>query len=240
MGQPLQGFFDPVAGVLQKFLGEPLHTEFNSLGIKRLGDSIGIEEQQIPLANMERIIGAKPIEDAAAVNPDGHTLGIESLHLVVCGSVHQGGIMTRSRQQSIPAMPVHDDIGHADEHILFHVGIKLPVDGAQHGCRRKTPGCLTPEGATAHGHDEGGGNALPRDIRDHYAKMILINRQVIKIVTTESFGRKVQATDLESLQIWCPGGKKDLLNLTSNLEIVIQGELLSRRKMDGLVEKGEG
>ena len=93
--------------------------------------------------------------------------------------------MACAREQRLPRVPVQNDIGHADEHVLFHVGIELPVHPPQNFGGRELAGSLTPQGTPTHRHDERGGDTLSRDIRNRDAEVVVIHGKVIKVVPTE-------------------------------------------------------
>ena len=93
-GQPMKSFHGTVAGTPQQLSGESLHTEFIAGVIESLGQSIRVEEKEIPPVEMKWKVGAKPIEDTAAVNPHGHSLGIEPLDLPSFSMKEQGGIVS--------------------------------------------------------------------------------------------------------------------------------------------------
>ena len=99
---------------------------------------------------------------------------------------------------------------------------------------------LASHGTAAHGHDEGGRDALAGDIRDGNPKVIVIHREVIEVVAAQGAGRKVQSADFKTREIRSIGGEEDLLDLTGDLEIVIHGVLLPRFEIDRLIEQGKG
>src|ERR1700751_1611027 len=114
------------------FVGAPLdhldqsrNPEFDAIALKRFSHSISVENQTISSLQADRKIASHPIENASAVNSEGHTRRIDLFDRSSRCPVKEGSVMAGASQQEILAAFFHDKVRHADEHVLSDIRVEL-------------------------------------------------------------------------------------------------------------------
>ncbi len=98
----------------------------------------------------------------------------------------------------MPPAVIENEIDHADEHVFFDVGIKLPVHFLQNIRRRRILRCLTAQDAAANRHDERRRHAFARNIGNRHAEPFVVHFDVIEIIAAHLVRWNVDAVDLKS------------------------------------------
>src|SRR5262249_47864086 len=133
--------------------------------------------------------------------------------------------MSGARECDSGPRMIENQIGHADEHVFFDIGIKLAVHFLENISRRGISDCLTAQDASANRHDQRSGNALARNIRDSDSEPFVIDFNVIKIIATDLTCRHIYPANLKSIYIRCLCGKQNSLNIARNFEVMIESLL---------------
>ena len=133
---------------------------------------------------------------------------------------------------------IQNHIRHADEHVFLNVGIKLPVDFAQNVGSGRILARFAAQYASAHRHDQRGGNAFARDIRYDHAEPFVVYLNVIEIIATDLARGDIDAADFEAIDRRRLGWEQDALNIARNFEIVVEPLfLICLGVNDGVVER---
>src|SRR5947199_6049307 len=93
---------------------------------------------------------------------------------------------------------IENQVGHADEHVLLDVGIKLSIYFLEDIGRRGISYRLTAQNAATNRHDERSRHAFAGNIRDSDAEPFVVDLDVIKIIVAELARRHVDSADLKS------------------------------------------
>src|SRR5215469_12421979 len=109
-------------------LDQSRNPEFYAIGVKRFSHSISVEDQTIPTLQADCKIASHPIENASAVNSEGHTRRVDLFNRFSSCPVEEGSVVAGASQHQILATFFHNKVGHADEHVLPDIRIQLPVD----------------------------------------------------------------------------------------------------------------
>ena len=74
--------------------------------------------------------------------------------------------------------------------------------------------------AAADRHDERGGHAFARDIGNDDAEPVVVHFDVVEIVAADLTRRDVDAGDIEAVDRWWLGRKKDALDVAGDLQVM--------------------
>src|SRR6266513_1012094 len=133
---------------------------------------------------------------------------------------------------------IQDQVRHADEHVFFDVWIKLPVYFSQHIRRRRVSRRLCAQHAAANRHDQRCRDAFAGNICDCDAKSLLIDMNVIEIITAYLASWHINPADLEPIDGRRFGWEQDALNVSRDLEVVFLPFLfVSHRINDRVVDR---
>ena len=135
---------------------------------------------------------------------------------------------------------IENEIGHADEHVLFDVGIKLAVYFSQNIRRGRILRRLTAQDTAANRHDERRRHAFARNIGNRHAEPFLVHFDVIEIIAAHLARGHIDAADLEAVHRRRFCRQQDALNVARDLKVVIQPLLFVRLRVDDRVVEREG
>ena len=108
----------------------PFRAEFISVRIERLGDAIGVKHEAIIAFEGDGNVAGYPIEHVSAVNAEGHPGRLQNRNLAGRGAIEERRVVAAAREGHGGVFVVENHVGHADEHVLFDVGIKLALTRA--------------------------------------------------------------------------------------------------------------
>ena len=113
----------------------------------------------------------------------------------------------------------------------------MPVHLSQNIGWGRIPRRLSPQNAPADRHDKRCGNAFSGNIGDRDSESFVINMNVIEIITAHLAGRHVDAANLKSVDSRRFSRKQNTLNVTRDLEIMVEPLLfVGHRIDDGVIE----
>ena len=179
----------------------PFQAKFVSVGIERFGDAVGVKDQAIVAFERD---GKSPVilsNTLSAVNAEGHAGRLQDAPLRRRGAVKKRRIMPAAGEGHVVVLMIENHVGHADEHVLLDVGIKLAIDLPQHVCRRLARRASAAQDAAANGHDERGRHAFAGDIGDGHAEAVVVHLDVIEIIAADLARGNVDAGDLEAVDL---------------------------------------
>src|SRR6266480_4327202 len=130
---------------------------------------------------------------------------------------------------------IQDQVRHADEHVFFDVWIKLPVYFSQHIRRRRVSRRLCAQHAAANRHDQRCRDAFAGNICDCDAKSLLIDMNVIEIITAYLASWHINPADLEPIDGRRFRWEQDALNVSRDFEVMIQPFLFVRHRINDCV-----
>ena len=214
--------------------------KFVSVGIERFRYSIGIEDQAIIALEPDGKIARYPIEDVSAVNSNDHAGRFHRRNALRRPFVKQRRIVSGARKRDAVVHVIKNEIGHADEHVLFDVGIKLAVHLFQNIRRRWILRCLTAQNAAANRHDKRRRHALAGNIGNRHAEPFLVHFDVIEIIAAHLARGHIDAADLEAVHRRRFCRQQYALNVARDLEVVIESLLFVRLRIDNRVIEREG
>src|SRR5437879_12639291 len=93
---------------------------------------------------------------------------------------------------------IENQVGHADEHVLLDVGIKLSIYFLEDIGRRGISYRLTPQNAATNRHDERSRHAFAGNIRDSDAEPFAVHLDIIKISAADLSRGHVDSSDRTS------------------------------------------
>jgi len=218
----------------------PLWTKFVSVGVERFGDAIGVKHEAIIAFEGHGKIAGYPIEHVPTVNSEGHSRRLEFLDFAGGRAIEQRCIMPTTRESYVVVLMIENEVSHADEHVLFNIGIELAIDLPQNFGGRLTEARLGPQDATADRHDQRRRHAFTGNVGNHHSKMIVVHLDVIKVITAHLAGGQIQARDVESFDRRRLLREQDPLNVARDLEIMIEPLLFVRLRIDDRIVEGEG
>src|SRR5690606_35795237 len=92
----------------------------------------------------------------------------------------------------------------------------------------------------AHGHDEGGGDALAANVADGDAVAVLVHRDVVVVVAADVAGRLVLRRDFVVGEGGGGAGEEDALDFAGLGRLVLETPLLRRLDVDDGAAEGDG
>jgi hypothetical protein len=113
-------------------------------------------------------------------------------------------------------------VGHADEHVFLDIREKLRIDLAKSPGWRELASRLGAKDASTHRHDQRGRDAFAGDIRDGYAAVGWVDREVIVVIAAHLSRRDIDSRDLIAGDIWRAVRQENSLDLVGNSEVFIE------------------
>src|SRR4029077_14383917 len=187
-----------------------------------------------------RKVDRKPIEHTSAVNSHYHSRRLYWRYRLRLLLVQQRRIVSSPRKCDAIVLMIQDQVRHADEHVFFNVWIKLPVYFSQHIRRRRVPCRLCTQHAAANRHDQRCRDAFAGNVCDCNAKSLLIDMDVIEIITAYLAGWHINAANLEPIDGRRFRWEQDALNVSRDFEVVIQPFLFVRHGVNDRVIERKG
>src|SRR5437879_10626550 len=123
---------------------------------------------------------------------------------------------------------IENQVGHADEHVLLDVGIKLSIYFLEDIGRRGISYRLTAQNAATNRHDERSRHAFAGNIRDSDAEPFVVDLDVIKIIAADLARGHVDSADLKSVHVGRFSWKQNALNVARDFQVVVEPLLFVR------------
>ena len=211
------------AGVVGDALLEAREAEHLAVGVVRLDDAVGVQEQGV--AGLEH--GLLLLVGHAGHEAERHAAGAQLVRAV--GGLDVGQVVAGVGEAEVAGLGVEHAVQAGDEHLLRHVRAEVLVDALEH-----LPGVDQPLGrgaqhAAGGGHDERGRHALVGDVADDEADPALGQRDDVVEVAADLargpvVGRHLPARELGELL-----GEEVLLDQLGDLELLL--EALARGRL---------
>src|SRR5207244_8111290 len=133
---------------------------------------------------------------------------------------------------------IENQVGHADDHVLLDVGLKLWIYLVENLGRRGISYRLTAQNAATNRHDERSRHAFAGNIRDSDAEPFVVDLDIIKIIAADLARGHVDSADLKSVHVGRFSWKQNALNVARDFQVVVEPLLFVRLGInDGVVER---
>ena len=211
------------AGVVGHALLEAREAEHLALGVVRLDDAVGVQEQRV--AGLQD--GLLLLVGHAGHQAERHAAGAQLLGAV--GGLDVGQVVAGVGEAEVAGLGVEHAVEAGDEHLLRHVGAEVLVDALERLARLDEPLRGGAQHAAGGGHHERGGHALVGDVADDEADLAAGQRDDVVEVAADLARGPVVGRDLPARELGELLGQEVLLDQLGDLELLL--EALARGRL---------